>query len=132
MKILLYLLPRILSALITAFWCAFVFSSHGLSFEALVESGIWVILLILTVFSWKEMLIGKLGFIIFGMFYIVVVWSRTLSKLVILEVAGPMLLTGVLFLFSKKEYRPLNFRFIKPKPTKKLNNESAKPDNGII
>lgn len=105
MKKIVYWLPRILAILITAFWFVFVFASHGLSFESLIESGVWIFLLLLTVLAWQEKLIGKLGFIILGIFYIVLVWNRAPNKIVILEVAGPVLLTGILFLFSKKEYK---------------------------
>ena len=104
MKKLLYWLPRILASLITAFWLAFVFLSHGFTLESLLESGVWVILLLLTVLAWKENLIGKVGFILLGVIYIFAVWNKTLNKLTILGVASPLLLVGILFLFSKKEY----------------------------
>jgi len=134
MKKLIYYLPRILSIIITAFWCAFVFLSHGLSFEALIESGVWAVLLVLTILSWKETLIGKLGFIILGIFYLIFIWHRAPSKWMILGIAGPILLTGILFLFSKKEYKKTIKKSVVTS-TESINfdkKNSTKLDDGII
>lgn len=117
-----YWLPRILSILITAFWVAYVFASHGLSANSLIESGVWVILLLLTVLAWQEKLVGKLGFILLGLIYTFAVWNKAPSKLAILGVAGPLLLIGILFLFSKKEYN-----FTQPK-VKKITSPEKQED----
>jgi len=128
LKKAIYWLPRALAILITAFWFVFVFASHGLSVESLIESGIWIILLILTILAWQEKLIGKLGFILLGLIYALAVWHKIPNKLTIVIVAGPVLLVGILFLFSKKEYK-------KTAPKAKLNISDEKKeenDNRII
>jgi len=135
MKKVIYYLPRILAIIITAFWCAFVFLSHGFSIETLIESGVWVVLLVLTILSWKEMLIGKLGFIVLGIFYLIFVWNRATSIWIILGIAGPVLLTGILFLFSKKEFKKSTKKLVIPSTesiTSKKENGRSKLDNGII
>lgn len=80
-----------------------------------------LILLIIVIISWKHELVGTIGFILAGIFYILLIFiGKVLMNgfdwLIALNwsgmIAGPAILTGLLFLnswFSKrKKIRPLS------------------------
>jgi len=125
---ILYFLPRILSILITLFWMTFVFFSHGFSLEALIESGVWAVILVATILAWQGRMIGKAGFLVLGLLYLILTKGR-FDWSTYLLVSGPLFLTGILFLLDKsKNNQP-------PAKLKKLATKKQKPakkDEGII
>src|SRR3989338_7684693 len=120
---ILYFLPRILSILITLFWMTFVFFSHGFSLEALIESGVWAVILVATILAWQGRMIGKAGFLVLGLLYLILTKGR-FDWSTYLLVSGPLFLTGILFLLdkSKNNQPPAKLKKLatkKQKPTKK-------------
>lgn len=99
MKKIIYWLPRIFSIILTSFWFVFIFWSHGLSRQSFIESGVWVVLLIMTILAWRQQKIGQLGFIFFSILYIILMWGK-FTFITYLVVSGPLLLTGFLYLIS--------------------------------
>lgn len=97
MKKILHWTPRILSILIVIWWILFVFGSHGISVVSLIESIVWIILLVVTLIAWKWERIGGLIFIFLGLLYTVLFWGRG-HWTVYLLVSGPLVVTGGLFI----------------------------------
>ena len=127
MSKLLYFLPRILSIIITLFWMAFVFLSHGLSLEALIESGVWAIILVVAILAWKNQPAGKIGFLVLGLAYLILTKGRE-NWLTYLLVSGPLFLTGILFLLDKSKGKVPAELFKNPAAKEKEPEE----DEGII
>ena len=127
MKKFLYWLPRILSILITAFWAYFVLASHGLSITTFKESGIWVALLVFTILAWRGQIIGKVGFLVMGLLYMIMTRGK-MPYLTVFIVAGPVVLVGILYFldnFSLKKKIPLN-------KIKELINTNETDDSELI
>jgi len=123
----LYWTPRILSIIIILFWMAFVFLSHGFSMEALIESGVWIVILAVTILAWKNRPAGKIGFLVLGLAYLILTKGRE-NWLTYLLVSGPLLLTGILFLLDKSQSKLPPELFKKPAAREK----EPKDDEGII
>ncbi len=100
MNKILYWTPRILAIIITIFWFLFTILSHGLSFVTVVESLIWVILLITTIIAWKYEQIGGIVFIILGLLYVFLAINN-LTLITFILVSGPLIITGILFIINK-------------------------------
>jgi hypothetical protein len=97
---IIYWLPRIMAIIIVAFFIAFVFLSHGFSAESLVESSVWVVLLLATILAWKWEGWGGLIFIVLGLGYIGLASQRaTITALLVVSL--PIIITGLLFIISK-------------------------------
>ena len=129
MKIILYVLPRLLAVLITAFWCVNVFLSYGLTQTAIIKSGSWVALLLMTILSWKENQIGKISFIVLGIAYLIVSRGNFFLATRLL-ISAPLIITGILFLLSKKEYYSVLKQLWLKKTKAALKDNSD--DRGII
>ena len=115
-KLLLYWTPRVLCMLFAAFLALFAFDVKG---EGM---GIWetalgvlmqlapttLLVLVILVLSWRREWIGGIAFIFLGLFYMVWTWGKpfgTWSTYLILS--GPLVLTGILFLFNWRYRRDL-------------------------
>lgn len=122
MKLIIYWLPRILAALITAFWCGFILLSHGLSWESVLESGIWVLILIMTILAWRKEKLGQFGFIVFGFLYLILTWGRFRWHTYLL-ISGSLIITGILFLLSNQIKLTPRKKLSKPSESKKENDE---------
>ena len=125
MKKFLYWIPRILSALITLFWMSFVFLSHGLSWETLIESGVWAIILL------KNQIVGKLGFIALGIFYIILTKGDA-DFIAYFIITGPLFLIGILFLLDKSKDNLLFSDLIKKLTSKKSKSVKKVDDKRVI
>ncbi len=91
--------PRTLSALLVLFWVFFVFASHGLSIVTLIESVVWIVVLAATIIAWKREEIGAAIFIILGLLYVGLTWTKA-DWVIDLIVSVPFILTGILFWVS--------------------------------
>ena len=131
MKKFLYWIPRILSALITLFWMSFVFLSHGLSWETLIESGVWAIILLITILAWKNQIVGKLGFIALGIFYIILTKGDA-DFIAYFIITGPLFLIGILFLLDKRKDNLLFSDLIKKLTSKKSKSVKKVDDKRVI
>ncbi len=131
MKKFLYWIPRILSALITLFWMSFVFLSHGLSWETLIESGVWAIILLITILAWKNQIVGKLGFIALGIFYIILTKGDA-DFIAYFIITGPLFLIGILFLLDKSKDNLLFSDLIKKLTSKKSKSVKKVDDKRVI
>ena len=97
---ILYWLPRICGIALAAFFIVFTFASHGVSVDSLVESSVWLALVIMTIIAWKWEGVGGLIFIAVGLIFIALTYSRaTITGY--LAVAIPVIITGILFIISK-------------------------------
>lgn len=106
--------PRVLSIIFVLF--LFLMSldvfEEGLNFwqtalALLMHNIPAIILLIVTIISWKKEIVGGVGFILAGLLYIISVVSKTMSTgfqwyylAWIAQISGIAFLTGILFLIS--------------------------------
>lgn len=126
MKKIIYWLPRIFSIILTSFWFVFVFWSHGLSRQSFIESGVWVILLIMTILAWRRQKTGQLGFIIFGILYIILTWGKFPVRNYLL-ISGPLLFIGLLYLIGDNLKLPIQIKL--PAKLHKIAEEAKKDDD---
>jgi hypothetical protein len=103
---LLYWAPRTLGIVFAAFTSLFaldVFNEHRTFWHALPELAMHLLptaaLIIVLMASWRREWIGGLLFILFAVMYIFSYWGRFPLGTYLL-IAGPLLLTGLLFLFT--------------------------------
>ena len=102
---LLYWTPRVLGILFAVFISIFavdVFGEYGFP-EVLVALFMHLIPTFLVIgvllIAWKWELVGGVLYILLGLFYIWLAWGR-FEGLTFLIVAGPVILTGVLFVLG--------------------------------
>ena len=98
-KIILFT-AKSLSVLLVIWWFAFVILSHGFSLVTLIESFIPLIILAAAIVAWGNPKYGGYLFILLGLTYIMFAWG-VMDLKVYFFVAGPLILTGLLFLFSE-------------------------------
>ncbi|MBW3011967.1 hypothetical protein KY311_02190 [Candidatus Woesearchaeota archaeon] len=94
---------RLLAVVIVSFFVFHTFIMHGFTFTALIESSIWLILLGATMIAWGNRKIGGAVFVVFGIVY----WYFAMNSVNILSnqvffVSGPLVITGLLFIWEKK------------------------------
>jgi len=97
---ILYWLPRICGIALAAFFIVFTFLSHGISIDSLIESSVWLALLVMTIIAWKWEGVGGLIFITAGLIFIALTYNRATAA-GYLAVAIPVIVTGILFIISK-------------------------------
>ncbi len=98
-KITLFI-AKSLSGILVVWWFAFVILSHGFSLIAIIESFIPLIILAAAIVAWGNPKPGGFFFILLGLIYIICAWGVMELKVYVF-VAGPLILTGLLFLFSE-------------------------------
>lgn len=97
---LMHTLPRFIAVGLVSFWVIFVFWSHGFTYNALVESSIWMVILGATMIAWGSSIIGAAIFVVLGVLY----WAITFETFpvkTIMFVSGPLIITGLLFIADK-------------------------------
>ena|SRR3989338_7299795 len=107
MSKILYWLPRLLSLFITGFWLFYTVRAYGLSLTALSKNGVWIALLVFSLLAWRGQLIGRLGFILMAVLYVMKAGANLPFKTVALT-AGPLLFIGLLYFFDRQRI------FLKP------------------
>ena len=110
---------------------SFVFLSHGLSWETLIESGVWAIILLITILAWKNQIVGKLGFIALGIFYIILTKGDA-DFIAYFIITGPLFLIGILFLLDKSKDNLLFSDLIKKLTSKKSKSVKKVDDKRVI
>lgn len=101
----LYWIPRILGIILVVFWFSFIILSHGFSFTSLVESIVWITILITLLMAWNWELIGGILFFVWGLLYFLFALNKfPISAQLIITL--PLVILGVLFIldyyFNKK------------------------------
>jgi len=101
MKKLLFYLPRILSLIIVIFFAVFILEGIGPDFtwrDSLMHFLLTLVVLAVTLISWKRSKIGGWLFILLGLFWLITLHALTNSIGMI--IGGVHLITGLLFLFD--------------------------------
>jgi hypothetical protein len=118
----IYWTPRILSIIIILFLALFSFDviSSDLSLGEIITGMLvhnipTLVLIIIVIISWKYEIVGGIAFLLAGLMYIVFATTRAeiwyIAIAWSIQIAGPALLTGVLFMvnwFQKKQYKIKN------------------------
>lgn len=106
MKKIIYYLPRVLSILVVGFFAIFILEGFGSDFtwrDSLMHGLLALVILIITLTTWKWPKIGAWIFIVFGVRYLL---SASISQWWLFIMGGIPLVAGILFLiegFRKKE-----------------------------
>jgi hypothetical protein len=99
MKTYILFAAKLLSAVLLLWWTAFVLLSHGFTLVSLIEGIVPIMVLVTAFVAWRWNFAGGLIFVLLGVLYIVL--SRGCRPLeVCLFVAGPPILTGLLFILA--------------------------------
>jgi hypothetical protein len=99
MKTYLLFAAKLLSGVLFLWWTAFVLLSHGFTLVSLIEGIVPIMVLAAALVAWRWNFVGGLIFVLLGILYIVL--SKGCRSLeVCLFVAGPPILTGLLFILA--------------------------------
>jgi len=96
----LYWASRVMGIALVVFYMIFVFTAHGIAYTSLIESLIWLVLLVILIIAWRWQGAGGILYLLLTLLYFVMA-RENLSALTILLTCGPLALTGLLFIMSR-------------------------------